>query len=62
MSAPAEVSAPAEIKLFGRWSYADVNIADLSLEDYIAVHGKETFLPHTQGRFQKKKFRKALCP
>mmetsp|Transcript_83632 Transcript_83632/g.174935 ORF Transcript_83632/g.174935 Transcript_83632/m.174935 type:complete len:192 (+) Transcript_83632:122-697(+) len=50
-----------EIKLFGKWGY-DVQIEDLSLVDYIAVKGRETFLPHTQGRFQKKKFRKALCP
>mmetsp|Transcript_65296 Transcript_65296/g.212664 ORF Transcript_65296/g.212664 Transcript_65296/m.212664 type:complete len:194 (-) Transcript_65296:80-661(-) len=53
----------AEIKLFGKWAYEDVMVADLSLQDYIAVkQGAYTFLPHTQGRYQKKKFRKALCP
>merc|ERR1712070_732709 len=52
-----------EIKLFGRWSYEDVNVTDMSLVDYIAT-GKNahTFLPHTQGRYQKKRFRKAMCP
>ena len=49
-----------DAKLFGRWSYDDVNVTDLSLEDYIQA-GK-TYLPHTQGRYQKKRFRKALCP
>merc|ERR1719504_493838 len=49
--------------LFGRWAYDEVNVADLSLVDYIAI-GKnaQTYLPHTQGRYQAKRFRKALCP
>merc|ERR1739845_137129 len=53
-----------EVKLFGRWSFADVNVSDLSLVDYIAVANKNsrTYLPHTQGRYQKKRFRKAMCP
>mmetsp|Transcript_44747 Transcript_44747/g.69779 ORF Transcript_44747/g.69779 Transcript_44747/m.69779 type:complete len:194 (+) Transcript_44747:57-638(+) len=53
----------SDVKLFGRWSYEDVNVADMSLTDYIAV-GKQhyTYLPHTQGRYQKKRFRKAMCP
>merc|ERR1712224_23398 len=55
--------AANEIKLFGKWIYEEVNVADLSLVDYIAV-GKsaQTFLSHTQGRYQAKRFRKALCP
>merc|ERR1719366_26394 len=45
------------------WDYEEVVVADLSLQDYIAV-GKnaQSFLPHTQGRYQQKRFRKALCP
>lgn len=36
---------------------------DISLEDYIAVKAKfATFVPHTAGRYQKKRFRKAQCP
>ncbi|CAK0886445.1 unnamed protein product [Prorocentrum cordatum] len=51
------------VKLFGRWAYEDVNVSDLSLVDYIAVKaGAHTYLPHTQGRYQAKRFRKALCP
>ena len=58
------MSGFAEVKLFGRWAYDDVNVSDLSLSDYKAVTGKATqsFLPHTQGRYQQKRFRKALCP
>merc|ERR1719343_627413 len=38
-------------------------VSDLSLTDYIAVNKtSQVFLPHTQGRYQKKRFRKALCP
>lgn len=37
-----------------------MEIKDLSLEDYIGVSGKcATYLPHTAGRYQKKRFRKA---
>ena len=37
-----------------------MEIKDLSLEDYIGVNGKcATYLPHTAGRYQKKRFRKA---
>lgn len=53
----------SEAKLFGRWSYDDVNVSDLSLVDYLAVKDKAcVFVPHTSGRYQKKRFRKALCP
>merc|ERR1719383_1279015 len=45
----------------GKWSFDDVNVADLSLQDYISVK-TPTYLPHTAGRYQAKRFRKALCP
>ena len=36
---------------------------DISLEDYITVKQKSAiFVPHTAGRYQKKRFRKAQCP
>ena len=38
-------------------------LSDLSLVDYIAVSKTaQLFLPHTQGRYQMRRFRKALCP
>ncbi|KAG5191879.1 ribosomal protein S7 domain-containing protein [Tribonema minus] len=53
----------SEIKLFNKWSYDDIEIEDISLSDYLAVGTKHaTFLPHTAGRYQKKRFRKAACP
>lgn len=38
-------------------------VTDLSLIDYIAVKAKhDRYTPHSAGRFQKKRFRKAQCP
>ena len=55
--------AANEVKLFGKWSFQDVEVNDISLEDYIAVKPKfATYLPHTAGRYQAKRFRKAQCP
>jgi small subunit ribosomal protein S5e len=52
-----------EIKLFGKWTFDDIEVSDIALEDYIACRGKHaTFAPHTAGRYQKKRFRKASCP
>merc|ERR1712205_64623 len=55
--------ATQEVKLFGKWSFDDVEINDISLEDYIAVKPKyATFVPHSAGRYAAKRFRKAQCP
>ena len=52
-----------EVKLFNKWSLEDVDVHDISLVDYIPVKGKyAVFTPHTAGRYQKKRFRKATCP
>mmetsp|Transcript_24269 Transcript_24269/g.35295 ORF Transcript_24269/g.35295 Transcript_24269/m.35295 type:complete len:196 (-) Transcript_24269:137-724(-) len=57
------VESATEIKLFLKWSFDDIEVNDISLQDYIAVKGKQsTFLPHTAGRYQKRRFRKAQCP
>lgn len=38
----------------------ELAIKDMSLADYIGVKGKYAkYLPHTAGRYQKKRFRKA---
>jgi len=59
----AVVGGATEVKLFGKWSFDDVEVRDISLVDYIACTGDHaTFLPHTAGRYQKKRFRKASCP
>jgi small subunit ribosomal protein S5e len=51
------------IKLFGKWSLEDVEISDISLVDFVAVKDKHaTYVAHTAGRYQRKRFRKASCP
>lgn len=55
--------ASTDIKLFGKWSFDDVEVADITLEDYIAVKPRHAvYLPHTAGRYQMKRFKKAQCP
>ena len=52
-----------DIKLFNKWSTEDVQVPDMSLQDYIAVKDKfAKFLPHSAGRYAAKRFRKAQCP
>jgi len=54
-----------EIKLFNKWSLDDVAVKDISLTDYIAVNQRpkyKVFQPHTAGRYNRKRFRKAQCP
>jgi small subunit ribosomal protein S5e len=53
----------SEIKLFGKWSLEDIEVRDLSLTDFIGVKGKQaTYVAHTAGKYQRKRFRKANCP
>lgn len=60
------IAQPAElpdIKLFGKWSCDDVQVSDMSLQDYIAVKEKHArYLPHSAGRYAAARFRKAQCP
>merc|ERR1712088_156276 len=59
----AVVAEIPEIKLFNKWSADDVQIGDISLQDYISVKEKYAkYLPHSSGRYQVKRFRKAQCP
>ncbi|KAL2535163.1 40S ribosomal protein S5-2 [Abeliophyllum distichum] len=52
------------VMLFNQWSYDGVEISDLSVEDYITATASKhaTYIPHTAGRYQAKRFRKAQCP
>lgn len=47
------------VKLFNKWSYDNVEVKDVALQDYIYVTVHPVYLPHTAGRYQMKKFRKA---
>ncbi|CAD5229448.1 unnamed protein product [Bursaphelenchus okinawaensis] len=52
-----------EVRLFNKWSLNDVEVSDISLVDYIAVKEKGAkYLPHSAGRYQIRRFRKATCP
>lgn len=46
-----------EIKLFGKWSFSEVEIRDQSLKRYISL--KPVLVPHSEGRHAKKRFGKA---
>jgi hypothetical protein len=38
-------------------------VNDIALEDYIAVKPKfAVYVPHTAGRYQRRRFHKAQCP
>jgi len=56
--------AATEVKLFNKFSFEDVNVnTDMALTDYIAAKaGNACYLPHSAGRWQKKRFKKAQCP
>jgi small subunit ribosomal protein S5e len=61
----AAADALPEVKLFNKWSFDDVVVSDISLEDYLAIKQKfryYTYVPHTAGRYAAKRFRKAQCP
>jgi len=52
-------------RLFNKWSYDDLTVSDISLQDYIACTQKNkyrVYLPHTAGRYNKVGFRKSQCP
>eukprot|EP01132_Coremiostelium_polycephalum_P001304 gene1304-1646_t len=49
------------VALFNKWSYEGVTCPDISLQDYICIK-KGGFLPHSSGRWNKVRFRKAQCP
>lgn len=60
LNLPADIAASADgsRKLFNKWSYEDVEVKDISLQDYVQIR-QHIFVPHTAGRFASKRFRKA---
>mmetsp|Transcript_35750 Transcript_35750/g.37145 ORF Transcript_35750/g.37145 Transcript_35750/m.37145 type:complete len:207 (-) Transcript_35750:63-683(-) len=52
-----------EVKLFGTYDY-NVPVEDITQMELIAVNSSKSnvFIPHTSGRYQVKRFRKATCP
>jgi len=51
------LSKEQEIKLFGKWSFDGVEVADPGLKRYISI--KPVYIPHSLGRHEHGKFRKA---
>jgi len=57
-----------EPKLFGKWDFNELLCSEISLVDYIKTSSGRfssssgIYVPHTAGRYQTKRFRKALCP
>lgn len=50
-------------KLYGKWSFDNITVKDDSLRDYIAVRPQHAqYLPHSSGRYNVKRFRKANLP
>merc|ERR1711898_52892 len=59
---PPRMSA-TEVKLFNKFSFEGVSVSDMALTDYIAAKSANAvFLPHSAGRWSKKRFKKAQCP
>ncbi|MGB9779127.1 MAG: 30S ribosomal protein S7, partial [Candidatus Bathyarchaeales archaeon] len=46
-----------DVKLFEKWSFRDIQVRDLGLQRYISL--KPMVLPHSMGRHEHKRFRKA---
>jgi small subunit ribosomal protein S7 len=46
-----------DVKLFGKWSFKDVQVRDIGLQRYIML--KPMVAPHSMGRHEHKRFRKA---
>lgn len=57
LSQKQEEKQSKEIKLFGKWSFKDVQAKDPGLQRYISL--KPVVVPHSMGRHERKRFRKA---
>jgi len=44
-------------KLFGKWGFEGIEVQDLGLRNYISL--KPTFMPHSGGRHEHKRFKKS---
>merc|ERR1712205_187607 len=60
---PTKKMSATDIKLFNKYSFEEVAVSDMALTDYIACKSSSAcFLPHSAGRWHKKRFKKAQCP
>ncbi len=49
--------AATTVKLFNKWSFEDVTVADLSLKDYIAVDKQASFISFSHSLMSATKLR-----
>ncbi|MGA2767470.1 MAG: 30S ribosomal protein S7 [Candidatus Bathyarchaeia archaeon] len=57
MSQKQEEKQEREVKLFGKWSFKNIEVKDLGLQRYVSL--KPVVIPHSMGRHEHKRFRKA---
>ena len=52
-----------ELKLFGKYPYTEA-VNEISVQELMAINTPKSniIVPHTSGRYQVKRFRKATCP
>jgi len=48
---------PQEVKLFGKWSFKEIEVKDLGLKRYVSL--RPVYTPHSMGRHEHRRFRKA---
>ena len=53
----SHLSTEQEIKLFGTWSYSEIDVKDPGLKRYLSLKSVE--VPHSMGRHEHGRFRKA---
>ena len=61
--APETKFFDTEFSLFGKYEYKE-RVGDISIIDLTAINTSKSniIIPHTSGRYQVKRFRKAQCP
>jgi small subunit ribosomal protein S7 len=57
LSQKQEEKEEKEVKLFGKWSFKGIEVKDIGLQRYVSL--KPVVIPHSMGRHEHKRFRKA---
>ena len=57
LSQKQEEKEEREVKLFGKWSFKGIEVKDTGLQRYVSL--KPVVIPHSMGRHEHKRFRKA---
>jgi len=57
LSQKQEEKKEREVKLFGEWSFKGIEVKDVGLQRYVSL--KPVVIPHSMGRHEHKRFRKA---